>query len=421
MKTVFKIKKPTALLILLFCISSSLYAQTFTLPQILDSITVNNTGLQQFALQSKANYADADAAKGWMAPTVGVGVSEFPYGGSNANGGIMPRKMLMLRMQQMFPNFSKQNKEKEYQQSFEHQNKDDSATLKNMLFAKAKMAYYDAFVAEKKLAVLNQQEQQLKLLIKISEGRLEYNKADLPNIYKARAKLSDLQSMRIQLESITLQNAALINSLMNRPTNENLRIDTTQNIVQNSLQILQVDSAYVINNRSDIAHTTDVIHSLSLNKEIAATAAKPTFGIGWDNMRMNSGRYMFSAMATMSIPIAPWFSKGYKSKMKADDYRIEAMRKMQNNQVQTVLGNIRKDQVKLESSIQDLQIFQNEVIPAYTKTYQANLNAFSENTGSIYETLDAWNELTQKKMDYYQKLSDVLNIRVMLETEMQQD
>jgi hypothetical protein len=60
------------------------------------------------------------------------------------------------------------------------------------------------------------------------------------------------------------------------------------------------------------------------------------------------------------------------------------------------------------------------VIPAYAKAYQANLDAFSENTGDIYETLMAWNDLTMKRMEYYDKLADMLILKVELQTEMQQ-
>jgi outer membrane protein TolC len=396
-------------------------AQTYSLGRVLDSIEVRNPGLQQYALKTQASFASGTAARAWMAPVAGVGLSEFPYSsGRKMNGGPMPRKMLMLRLEQMFPNFSQQRKAETYERSYANQNKDDRATMKNMLFAKAKMAYYDAFIAQKKLAVLRVQEQQLQLLIKISEGRLAYNKADLPNIYKARATLSDLKSTRINLQSMTDQAISILNALMNLPVDHPLQIDTTANFQQHQVAILQIDTAYVQRNRSDIKHTQDEIHSMELKQQVIAAMGKPTFGITWDNMRMNSGMYMYSAMASLSIPIAPWFSKGYKSKITAMDFQIQAMEKRKENQVSGALGNIRKDWLKLRSAKEDLQIFREEVIPAYAKTYQANLNAFSENNGDIYETLMAWNDLTMKKMEYYDKLAGLLNLRVMLETEMQQ-
>lgn len=405
--------------------------EAYTLQQILDSIDARNPGLQQFDLKTKASFAMGDASKAWMAPTVGVGLSEFPYSSvdnkMDDTRGMMPRKMLMLRLQQMFPNFSKQKKEAAYYQSFASQNQHDRATMQNMLFAKAKMAYDDAFIAEKKLTVISEQGKQLQLLIQITEGRLAYNKASLPNIYKARAKLSDLQSMRIRISSKADQAAAILNSLMNRPADAPLQVDTSIDMLSQSVNILPVDSIYVQTHRSDIQRITDEIHTIDLKQQIASSMAKPVFGITWDNMRMpvelpgkNSSMYMYNVMATISIPIAPWFSKGYKSKIRSMDYQIQAMQKMKDNQIRQALGNIRKDWLNLQSAHKDLQIFQTEVIPAYAKTFQSNLNAFSENTGNIYETLMAWNDLTMKKMEYYDKLADLLNIRVMLETEMQQ-
>lgn len=413
-------KKKLILGFLLLCASSLLHAQVFTLKQVLDSIQTNNPGLQQFALNAAANNAEGAAAKGWAPPTVGAGLSEFPYGSVNTGNGMMPRKMLMLRLQQMFPNFSKQNKEKAYDESLGKLDKDDSATMKNELFAEAKLAYYDAYVADKKLAVVHQQEKQMKLLLDIFQGRLQYDKAKLPDVYKARAKLSDFQSLEIQLQSVAQQSVVVLNSLMNQPQEVAFEVDTTENFEQLPPQLLAVDSSYILSNRSDIRRFSDNIHSLHLNKEMVTQQSKPTFGISWDNMRMNGNQYMYSAMATLSSPIAPWFSKGYHAKAKAIDYRIQAMQKMQDNQLSQALGNIHKDRLKLLAAEKDINIFKDEVIPAYAKTYQSYMNAFSENTGNVYETLDAWNELTGKQLEYWNKVSNLLNIRVILETELQQ-
>lgn len=397
---------------------------TLSLSEILNRIDANNPGLQQFKLKTKSSFALGEASRAWTAPSIGLGMSEFPYGSvSKTNNGMMPRKMLMLRLQQMFPNFSKQKAEQKYEQSFANQNKDDRASMKNMLFSQAKMAYYDAFIAEKKLTVVQEQQKQLQLLIQIAEGRLAYNKALLPNIYKARAKLSDLQSVEVKLQSKTGQSVSLLNSLMNRPLDAQLSIDTAINLQQGQINILQMDSTLVLKNRTDILHTADAIQTIKLKQKMVAQTAKPTFGITLDNMRMpgfeNNGMYTFSVMATMSIPIAPWFSKGYKSKINAIDYQIQAMQKMKENQIITALGNIQKDWLNLQSAKKDLEIFRNKIIPAYAQTYQSYLNTFSENTGDIYETLSAWNDLTMKKMEYYDKLGEILNIKIMLEAEMQ--
>src|SRR5690348_9529787 len=276
-------------------------AQTYSLQQILDSIDANNPGLQQFSLKTKASLAEADASKGWMAPMVGVGVSEFPYGSAPKTGnGMAARKMVMLHLEQKFPDFSSQQREADYYRSFTAQDIDNRQTMKNVLFSQARMAYYDAYVAEKKLMIVGEQQKQLQLLIQIAEGRLAYNKAALPDIYKARARLSDLKTMRIKISSIVGQATAVINSLMDRPAVASLQVDTTEDLQRGVAAILKVDSGYVSTQRSDIRHITDEIHSMTLKQKALSAGSKPVFGISWDNMRMpvdmpggNNGMYMF--------------------------------------------------------------------------------------------------------------------------------
>lgn len=395
-------------------------AQTYTLPDILDSIAARNPGLQQFALKTKSSLAMSGAAKAWPDPEAGIGLSEFPYGSiSKFNNGMVPRKMLALQIGQWFPNFSRQNAESNYYQSFAAQNNDQLQTMKNMLFSQAKAAYYNSVIAEKKQAIIDEQIKQLELLIKIAEGRLAYSKADLPTIYNARSRVSDWQSKLIQLQSTVEQGMTIINTLMNQPPDNPLQIDTSLNTETNELNILQADSAYVLAHRSDIQLTGHEIHSMQWSREATLSLGKPTFGITWDNMRMAGNAYMYNLMAMVSIPIAPWSSKGYKSESKAINYQIQSMQKMKENQMLEAVGNIRKDWLALEAQRQDVKIFLTEVIPAYQKTWQANLNAFSENTGDIYQTLMAWNDLTMKRMEYLDKLGEMLQMKVMLETEMQ--
>lgn len=393
----------------------------FTLQQILDSIDARNPGLQQYALKTQASLAMGDAVKAWQAPTAGIGVNEFPYGAvdSKMNNNSVPRRMLMVRLEQVFPNFSRQRKEQQVYRSYASQNADDRATMKNLLFSRAKKAYDETWIAEKKLSVIREQEKQLQLLIRIAEGRLAYNKASLPNIYKARAKLSDLHALQVKMSSTADQAVATLNSLMNFPADTPLKIDTTVDLTAMPANILPVDSIYVETHRSDIRSISDEIRSMQLKKEATAAMNKPEFGLTWDNMRMNGGMYMYNAMVMLSIPLVPWFSKGYRSEIRAMDFEVQAMQKMQDSQVQQAMGNIRKERLGLQSELTELELFRNEVIPAYEKTWQANLNALSENTGDIYETLMAWNELTLKRMEYYDKLEEVLNEKVILESEIQ--
>src|SRR5690606_34745955 len=134
----------------------------------------------------------------------------------------------------------------------------------------------------------------------------------------------------VRLNSILGQSAAVMNSLMNRPVNAPLQIDTSVDLLQKVVNILAIDATYLKNSRTDIRHITDEIHSMDLKNQVVSSMSNPIFGITWDNMRMpisppanNNSMYMFSVMAMISIPIAPWFPKGYKSKIRSMDFQIQ--------------------------------------------------------------------------------------------------
>src|SRR5688500_20412946 len=56
--------------------------------------------------------------------------------------------------------------------------------------------------------------------------------------------------------------------------------------------------------------------------------AKPDFRIRFDHMQpIGNMPTQFTAMAMVSIPIAPWSSKMYKSEVKGMQYDSEAMKK----------------------------------------------------------------------------------------------
>ena len=66
---------------------------------------------------------------------------------------------------------------------------------------------------------------------------------------------------------------------------------------------------------------------MQLNQQLQKFQAKPDFKIRFDHMQpLGNMPTVFTAMAMVSIPIAPWSSKMYKSEVKGMGYDIEAMK-----------------------------------------------------------------------------------------------
>lgn len=388
------------------------------LKAVLDSITANNPGLQKFEYSTKANIEMGNMSKAWDAPTVSFGLDEFPYPSEmDMDGGA--RKMLMLNVDQMLPNFANQKAKSEYYKSFRNQNQNDYETLKNKLYAQAKAAYFTELISVKRLKVIEEQSKMLELLVKIAEARLQYSQADLPTIYNAKAKISSLESMKIKEESMIRQSRSTLNYLMGRPLSEDFKVDTSLALNRYKEQISQYDTSFVMQNRSDIQRMSNDIESMRLNQKVAQTMSKPMFGFGFKNMRMQDGTYMYSAMASMKLPIVPWASKGYKSEVKAIDYEIKAMEKERANMVHETSSMIKNTMLDLQAQYREVDVYEKRIIPDYKKTFDVNLNAFGENKGDIFRTLMAWDDLLMKRMDYLNVLDQTYKMEVMYEEAIQ--
>src|SRR5690606_16464578 len=120
---------------------------------------------------------------------------------------------------------------------------------------------------------------------------------------------------------------AQLNSLMNLPAGDDLEIDTAY--IPRFIPEGSLDTMLLAGRRKDITRMEQNIQSMRLGIDAMKTEAKPDFKVRLDHMTP-LGSMMpnaYSIMGMISIPVAPWSSRMYKSEVKAMDYEIRAMEK----------------------------------------------------------------------------------------------
>lgn len=145
---------------------------------------------------------------------------------------------------------------------------------------------------------------------------------------------------------------------------------------------------------------------MNLNIDAMKAEAKPDFRLRLDNM-FNRAPMMptqFTAMAMVSIPIAPWSSKMYKSGVKSMQYSIEAMRNERQamlieteNMVASMLTDITTMQRRLKN-------FEQKILPALQKSFDANRIAYEENTLALPQVMTSWETYNMNRMNYLDEL-----------------
>jgi outer membrane protein, heavy metal efflux system len=405
-------------LILHLFLTFQTHAQVISLDSVLHLIDTQNPMLQEYDSKVKALNTYTEGAKSWMAPMVGAGTFMTPY----PNQLIMEERdkgSVMFSFEQQIPNPAKLNANKKYLASRASVEAQGRSYQLNVLRAEAKESYYQWLVAEEKLKVLRESEQIVDLMLKLSRLRYPYNQGSLGNIYKAEGRLSEVQNMiQMTLGDIDEKQFRL-KTLMNLPPDASIMVDTATRVRYEATNIIY-DTAALSAQRSDIRQIDKTIQVMQFNQQVQRSQAKPDFKIRFDHMQpLGNMPTQFTAMAMVSIPIAPWSSKMYKSEVKGMQYDIEAMRKGREALLIETRGMLAGMAVKLDRMQRQLENYHTKIIPALRKNYQTLMLGYEENREQLPIVIDGWEAMNMAQLEYLNKLEEYYNMIVSYEKELE--
>lgn len=414
----FKFQISNFLIGLILLLGSHANAQVLTLDSILSMIDQRNPMLQEYDNKVKALNAYSSGAKSWMAPMVGAGTFMTPYGKQMLMDE-RDKGSWMFTLEQQIPNPAKLNANKNYLQSRAGVEEQGRAIQFNSLRSEAKTYYYQWLVAEKKLTVLQENERIMDLMLKLARIRYPYNQGNLGNIYKAEGRLSEVQNMLLMTRSDIEDNSYRLKALANLPPSDSIMIDTTTVVDFEPDQITN-DTLSLSDQRSDIKQINETIEVMRLNRQLQKFQAKPDFRIKFDHMQpIGNMPTQFSAMAMVSIPIAPWSSKMYKAEVKGMQYDIEAMKKGREAILIETRGMLAGMANQLTKMKQQLANYQTKIIPALRKNYQTLMIAYEENREQLPIVIDGWEALNMAQMEHLNKLEEYYKMIVSYEKELE--
>ena len=409
------------LLSLLFC-SQKISAQVLTIDSILNAIEKNQPELKVYDAKINAINTYAEGAKSLDPPQVGGGFFMTPYEpqmwkadpAMNTNG----MGSFMLSAQQMFMNPKKLNANAEYMKSMSGVEMEMKKSMRNELFSMAKMSYYEWVLLKKKLKILKESEDILNYLIESTELRYKYGMDKLNAYYKTKGMLGDIQNMTVMANQEINQKMVELNTLMNRNKNIVFDIDTILNY--KNYESVVVDSSSIIAARSDLRALKQNENVLRTKQNYELSKRLPDFGLKYDHMlAFGKQPQQFSLMAMVTIPIAPWSRKMYKSTVAGLNYEIESVQLQQQGFINTVSGNLENLKIKIKSKKLQIELSEKIIIPSMRRNYETALLAYEQNTEELFMVLDAWQNLKLMQLGYVDQLMELVTLQTQYENQLE--
>ncbi len=391
---------------------------TMSLNNLLDSIAARNPAVSMYNWEIKSMNEAAKGAKSWMAPQVGAGFFMTPYRPmywrSDPAMGMPGMGSFMISAQQMFPNFKKLNAESAYMNSMSSVEQQKKNFTVNQLNAEAKMNYYKLLVLQRKTKVLDENERILNLMIESAELRYKNNMEKIGAYYKTKAALAKVQAMRIMLEADINKSKIAINTLLSRDKSYAFSIDTAYTLKAGEL--FPVDTATFIQNRSDLISVDKQIELNRLKLNVTSAQLRPEFGVKYDHMyAFGNQPQLFSLMGMVTIPLAPWSSKMYRSQSRALQFTSEALKSEKQMILNDAVGMSQAMREDYTAALKSLSLYDKQILPALKNNFKTFLIGYQQNTEELFMLYDAWESLNMTQMAYLDKLLEALQMQTELE------
>ncbi|MBT1711711.1 TolC family protein [Fulvivirgaceae bacterium PWU5] len=396
-------------------------AQVMSLDSVLSHVS-RHPMLQEYDHNAQAMQAYSEGATAWMAPMVGVGTFMTPYPGTKVDEmmGDRDKGSIMISVEQTIPNTARLNAKKDYLAARATIEQHGRANQFNALRAEARELYYSWIVDEKKIAVLQENEQILKLLLKLARIRYPYNQGSLGAIYEAESKYQEVQNQLLTTQGDIAEKSYRLKALMNLPATAPLAVDTTLTIAFTPAST--PDTTVLSAQRNDLRQLNSSIEAIRLNQRYQRLQARPDFKLRFDHMEP-LGRDMprqFTAMAMVSIPIAPWSSRMYTAEARGMQYEIQALQRSREARLLDARGMLGGLGARLTNLQQQRERYRTRILPALRHNYDTRMLAYEENLEQLPMVVDSWEAWNMARLEYLEKTAEYYSLLVRYEKELDQ-
>lgn len=395
--------KKTVLIMIFLGSGYAFGQQVLSLEQILKEIADNNPALKAYDSRIKSKDAKVDGAGSWMAPMVGAGTFMTPYPGQGMIGE-NDRGAFMISAEQDIPNPAKIKANREYLMSRSLTEVYGKSEQFNEFRARARQLYLGLLIAHKRIGFQKENQQIMYTMKKLAEIRYPFNQGGLNQVFKAEGRAHEAENMILMTEADISSKKIALNALMNKPAASVFEIDTTFKV--SFIPMADLDTAYIAGTRSDILHMDHDIHDMEKNINRMRQEAKPDFRIRFDHMSNYSAMMprQFTVMGMLSIPIAPWSSRMYKSEIRSMNFEREAMRQEKEAMLTEILGMSRSMENDLSVMQKQIINYESKILPALHKYLKVSMLSYQENKSDLNTVIDGWEALNMSQMNYLDQL-----------------
>jgi cobalt-zinc-cadmium efflux system outer membrane protein len=388
----------------------------------------NNPQVKAFNYQRDATVYRASAVGALPAPTVGLEFSQIPISSANIFNDAISTNLSVSQMFMLGGKLSAMSEVEKRRGNVVEQNK---ASYEVQLRARIKMNYYQLWLLERQIGVQERTIALLDELVQSMQSRVLTNRmreADLLSIQaevaSERARLSEKRSRRFGLVSV-LNSLMARNDLTAPVATDSVLPDVgsqgTENILAERVKrtnpsLIAMDRMKAMNEAMITSARKDLIPDVMVqamvmrmpNGMILTGGSRSVDAIQQSvmGMPMQKTEWMYSIMASITLPFLPWSSE--RSTAKAEEMRstnlgIDAERDAMQREM---IASLRSALIKYSTNDSLARQYVTDILPLTKQSAKAQTIAYQNGQVPITTVLDALRMELMKHDDYFMVLME---------------
>jgi outer membrane protein TolC len=383
----------------------------------------NNPQLKSIEQKIYAGEYRAEAVNNLPPPTLGIEFTQVPIDKINIWDDAISNS---LSISQMFPLGGKLSA----MNSVELQNvkvtKKDYDSYKTNLTAQVKMSYYYIWQLDRKIEIQLENINLLNNLSNSLEISYQVNRINQADVLTIRSEVSSNNAQLIILKKQREAEIYKLNKLLGRKLDsKELTID--EEINDDTLSYSQTQLEAILSNKNpSLLKMNSMIEMNKAMVNANNSELVPDLMVEGMVMRMPRGmiltsktdlsmlahepqetEYMYSLMASITLPFVPWSSGTYNNKEEELLSEIKGIEYEKNNMQREMTAQLKEALVKYNSAKELMNLYDQEVIPLYSSSAESQTTSYQNGKTSITAVIDSYRMLLMQKMNYYMSKADV--------------
>jgi len=287
--------------------------------------------------------------------------------------------------------------------------------LRRKVVRQLKSAYYELYLAQRKIQINSENQGLMRRFVDIAQKHYEVGMGKQADILRAQTELSTLVNGGINLQKEKKVAESMINMILSRPTDQPLGFvpEIEQDIPEWSFASLRT---LALESRPELKAMQS---NISMNKSELGVAKREYYPdlmarVTYKDMATTSNDF-WSVMVGFSIPLAPWSSGRYTSKVEENELNVRRAEDDQTTMQNMVLFELQDALVKVRTNQNLVLLYKNTVIPQAEQTLQSTVASYQTGKTEFLMVIDAYRMVLMAKLDYYMAVMNEMASQAQLE------